>query len=93
MEPLVNGAGLMSTYSASQFWTTPVVPELSLHTVEVADLAQQPTGDERVLVTRLVKLPSGVRPAGRELDVLFVAGEAGVCGVPIALHRAPEVNG
>jgi hypothetical protein len=48
--------------------------------------------DERVLVTCLEKLPSGVRAARDQLDALFVAGKAGVRGVSIALHRDPEVD-
>ena len=41
---------------------------------------------------RLVKLPSGVRPARCQLDVLFVADKTGVPGIAVALHRATEVN-
>ena len=58
MEPLVNRPGLMGTDGGSQLLATPVISKFSFDAIKVADLAQQPTGDERVLVPRLVKLPS-----------------------------------
>src|SRR5271170_1985709 len=92
MEPLVNGACLMSTDGCPQLWTTPVVPEFALHPVEMADLAQQPMGNKWVLVARLIKLPSCMCPAPGQLDVLFVAGEAGIRRIGIALHRALKID-
>jgi hypothetical protein len=78
MEPLVNVAGLMSADGGSKLKPTPVVSKFSFDAIKVAHLTQQPMCDERVLVTRLIKLPSGVRPARCQLDVLFVAGKAGL---------------
>jgi hypothetical protein len=63
MEPLVNRPRLMSADGSSKLRTTLVGPKASFDAIKMADLAQQPVGDAWLLVTRLVKLSSGVRPA------------------------------
>ena len=61
VKSLVNRSGLMSADGSSKLRPTPVVSKFSFDTIKVADLAQDPMGDERVLVTPLVKLPSCMR--------------------------------
>jgi hypothetical protein len=60
MEPLVNGPGLISANHATQSRTTSTPAEFSLNVVEVSDLAQEPVGDAGILLTRFVKLPTGM---------------------------------
>ena len=93
MEPLVNRPGLMGTDAGSQLRATPVIPKFSFDAIKVADLAQEPAGHQRVLRTRLIKLPTRMRPARGQCDALLAPGKAPVCSVPIALHRSPEVHG
>lgn len=93
MESGVNGPGLMGTEGGAQLGAAPGLPQFALDAVEMADLTQEPTCDHRSLILGFVKLPPRMRPAGRQLDVLLMAGVAAVGGIAVALHCALEVDG
>ena len=78
MKPSINGFGLMGAHGGAKLRPTSTFPQLSFNTVKMPDLAHEPAGHERVLVTRRVHLSSHMRPTPGEPDVLLVTSEARV---------------
>ncbi len=61
MEPLINGVGLMRPHRGTQAGAASTLAQLAFEAIEMADLAQEPACDERVLFARFVKLAADVR--------------------------------
>ena len=92
MQSGVNGLGLMRTQRGAELRATLGAAQLSLDAVKMMDLAQKPGGHQGILFACLMELAPNVSPAGGQLDVLFLADEAAIGRVTIALNDAAKVH-
>src|SRR5450631_4009834 len=92
MQTGVNGFGLMRTHRGTQLRAAPGAAQFALDTIKMIDLTQEPGRHEWVLSTGLMELASNVSPAGGQLDVLPLTGEAAIGRVAVALHDTAKVH-